>query len=149
LARKLKLFYLFDSVILVVFSFCRLKIYIFYLVAGIPLFYLFLLSETASMACMDEYGQFSCDPDEFIKEPPELPPHFRQQYLPLNHISPNALDMSVLPAPSHVLLNHVMYGSRIITTGKELHFFFVEYPLCQILKPPPKLHQSPNASNLT
>eukprot|EP00299_Pterocystis_sp_00344_P007726 c2636_g1_i1.p1 GENE.c2636_g1_i1~~c2636_g1_i1.p1 ORF type:complete len:280 (+),score=40.23 c2636_g1_i1:23-862(+) len=76
------------------------------------------ISESNSIpAAMDEYGQYSCDPDEFIKEPPELPPHFRQPYLPLNQVNPSNLDLNVLPSPSHVLLNHTMYGSRIITTA--------------------------------
>src|SRR5688572_2831197 len=76
-----------------------------------------MVTDVSSTPAIDEYGQYSCDADEFIKEPPELPPHFRNAYLPLNQLDPASKDLSALPAPSHVLLTHVMYGSKIITTA--------------------------------
>eukprot|EP00300_Choanocystis_sp_HF-7_P038103 c5467_g1_i1.p1 GENE.c5467_g1_i1~~c5467_g1_i1.p1 ORF type:complete len:269 (-),score=64.95 c5467_g1_i1:125-931(-) len=70
-------------------------------------------SETSSIN-LDDYAQYSCEPDEFIREPPELPSHLRFSNLPLNQPMPES---GTLRVPSHVIIGHTIYGSPLITTA--------------------------------
>eukprot|EP00301_Raphidiophrys_heterophryoidea_P000884 c10442_g1_i1.p1 GENE.c10442_g1_i1~~c10442_g1_i1.p1 ORF type:complete len:131 (-),score=36.90 c10442_g1_i1:133-525(-) len=64
-------------------------------------------ADSESHGSFMEFAQTDPNPQDFGKEPPPLPPHFHQAYLPMNKVS----DGDQPPTPSHVLLNHAMYAT--------------------------------------
>lgn len=64
------------------------------------------------------YGQTIPSQDEYLKDPPKVPPHLA--HILLNKTKP--IEPYVLPIPQHVTINHLyMYGAKddsdIIVTG--------------------------------